>query len=95
MDFLLLLLRYLLGLPTDETAGLQPLRARSDGRICRNPKSFVPAVWIPGIGWLTLPERFTREQDTVSSPRSQTCSSHPLGDDEGATGNRERSSDHV
>lgn len=62
MNLLLFLLRFLIGTP-DKVARLQTLRARVDGRIEGRRLSAVPSVWLNGIGWLTLPERFHRHAD--------------------------------
>ena len=63
MDFLLILLRFLLGVSAGECDRVQPLRVRPDGSLSADRPSAVNAVRVPGIGWLKLPERFWREPD--------------------------------
>lgn len=53
MTFLLMIVRFLLGMLPQQNQRLEPVLVRSDGRMCGGSQpSRLPLVWVPGWGWM-------------------------------------------
>ena len=59
MNFLLVVLQFLLGVIRRDDARLEPILARTDGRTSP-PSRRDPLEWIPGWGWMISSTSFLR-----------------------------------